>query len=142
MGTVEVSPNVLAPLMSEEIPSSPGMKYKHYSPHADVFVIKGEKKHVIESTNKMYDKDIAAGENPIIFCFKEDVRFFEGRKTMIQGENQNVDEVAKYLFKNLRNIDNDGYTRVYFEALPTSGMGLAVMNRIIRAAGFNLLLVK
>lgn len=141
-GSVEVSPNILTPLLSNEKPTSPGMKYKHYAPHADVFVIKGEKKSLVAKTNEMYDEDIANGDKPVIFCFKKDVAYFGSRNVMIQGGNDNINEVAKYLFKNLRDIDNLGYTKVYFESLPTTGMGLAVMNRIIRAAGFKLILVK
>jgi L-threonylcarbamoyladenylate synthase len=142
VGMVKISPHVLTPLSGADAPASPGMKYKHYAPHADVVVIKGSKDNTIAKIKALYDADKKNGETPVIFCYSEDANLFEGRSVTNQGKNQNVNDVAKNLFKNLRDIDNAGYTKVYFQAVPTSGIGLAVMNRIIRAAGFDLLLVK
>jgi len=141
-GMVEISASVLTPLSENEVASSPGMKYSHYAPKAEVIVLKGSKENTVAQIRKMYDKDILKNENPIIFCYKEDEKLFPDMNVLHQGENQNVHQVARTLFKNLREVDGKGYTKVYFQAVPETGIGLAVMNRIIRAAGFKLILVK
>ena len=141
-GMVEISSSVLTPLNHGEQATSPGMKYSHYAPNAEVIVLKGTKENTIKHIKIMYDKDIEKGEKPIIFCYKEDEKLYDDRNVMHQGENQNVHEVARTLFKNLREVDGKEYTKVYFQAVPATGIGLAVMNRIIRAAGFKLILVK
>jgi len=141
-GMVEISASVLTPLSENEVASSPGMKYSYYAPKAEVIVLKGSKENTVAQIRKMYDKDILKNENPIIFCYKEDEKLFPDMNVLHQGENQNVHQVARTLFKNLREVDGKGYTKVYFQAVPETGIGLAVMNRIIRAAGFKLILVK
>jgi L-threonylcarbamoyladenylate synthase len=139
-GMVEISANVLSPLAEDETVASPGMKYTHYSPNAEVLVVKGPKESTAAQIKKMYLKDIENGGKPIVFCYESDSAYYAGLNVLRHGKN--VNEVAKTLFKNLRDIDSQGYTTVYFEAVPETGIGLAVMNRIIRAAGFKLILVK
>lgn len=141
-GTVEISASVLTPLTDDERAASPGMKYAHYAPNAEVVVLEGTKENTINHIKKLYDKDIVKGEKPIIFCYKEDEKLFDDRNVMHQGQDQNVNQLARNLFKNLREVDEKAYTKVYFQAVPPTGIGLAVMNRIIRAAGFKLILVK
>ncbi|MEX1306945.1 MAG: L-threonylcarbamoyladenylate synthase [Eubacteriales bacterium] len=139
-GMVEISSSVLLPLRENETAASPGMKYAHYAPSAQVFVVKGPKESTVAQIKKMYQQDIANGDKPLVLCYLSDKAFFEGMNVLTQGRD--VNEVAKKLFRNLREADADGYTTVYFQAVPETGIGLAVMNRIIRAAGFKLILVK
>jgi len=141
-GRVEISAHVLSPLASGEAAASPGMKYSHYAPKAQVIVVKGESENTAAYIRSRYEKDVKKGENPIIFCYKEDEPLYPGLNLIKQGERRDMNQVAQSLFKNLRDVDDKGYTKVYFEAVPETGIGLAVMNRIIRAAGFKLILVK
>ena len=140
VGMVEISASVLLPLSEDETAASPGMKYAHYAPSAQVFVVKGPEESTVAQIKKMYDKDIESGGKPLVLCYTSDRMLFEGMNVFSQGRD--VKELAKTLFKNLREADAHGYTTVYFQAVPETGIGLAVMNRIIRAAGFKLILVK
>ncbi len=140
VGMVEISASVLLPLNEDETAASPGMKYAHYAPRAQVFVVKGPNESTVAQIKKMYAKDTQSGEKPIVFCYTSDKLLFSDMNVLAQGRD--VNEVAKTLFKNLREADANGYTIVYFQAVPETGIGLAVMNRIIRAAGFKLILVK
>lgn len=139
-GRVEIASSVLLPLIGDEQITSPGMKYTHYSPRAEVIVVKGPKESTVAEIRRMCGKTCEKGGRPIVLCTAMDARFFDGIDVLAQGKD--VNEVARTLFKNLRDADAKGYTTVYFQAVPETGIGLAVMNRIIRAAGFKLILVK
>ena len=141
-GRVEISAHVMLPLAEDDTAASPGMRYNHYAPKARVIVIKGSRENTAAYIKDRYQRDIAKGENPVIFCYQEDAVLYPGMNMLSQGINRDLHQVAQSLFRNLREADEKGYTKVYFEAVPETGIGLAVMNRIIRAAGFKLILVK
>jgi L-threonylcarbamoyladenylate synthase len=125
----------------EEKPASPGMKYRHYAPKAKVTVIEGDHISVAESAKYLYDKDIKLGEKPLIMASRENKKYYGKRDLVVTGSLYSPQEAAKKLYTLLRTADEDGYSSIYFEALPKEGIGFAVMNRIYKASAYNIVKV-
>ena len=125
----------------EQKPASPGMKYRHYAPQAKVTVIEGNHISVAESVKYLYDKDIKLGEKPLIMASRENKKYYGKRDLVITGSLYSPQEAAKKLYALLRAADEEGYSSVYFEALPKEGIGFAVMNRIYKASAYNIVKV-
>lgn len=126
---VYIDKGVLAQLDADTVVKSPGMKYKHYSPKANIILIDGDvddfKKYVIDNkTDATYC---------LLFDESEAV---EGVGYLTYGVT--ADEQAHYLFERLREFDEMGAKTVFARCPSKDGVGLAVYNRILRSAGFNL----
>ena len=117
---------VLNGVEGDEKVSSPGMKYKHYSPKAKVFLVKGE--GYCDFVNK---------KGGVALCFDEDLPFLK-TKAVSYGSQSNPSTLAHNLFEKLRELDDESLT-VYAHSPEISGVGLAVYNRLIRAAGFEVI---
>lgn len=130
-GDVLVHEAVLGGLKDGPAPS-PGMKYKHYSPDADVVIYCGDKKDVAQNINLLYDT-IKSG--CVIMCMSEHAYLYEGKNIINLGHDSK--EAAKHVFAVLRDSDKKGIKKIIFHGIGTDGEGLAVMNRMIRAAGHN-----
>lgn len=128
-GDVRLHPGVLDEPADGPAPS-PGMKYRHYAPHAKIVVVSGDKLEVAKKINALYyDKK----KKCAIMCMHEYVSLYTGKKVIDLGDGSF--EGAKNLFAALRKADEMGLEEVYFHAVDASEMGLAIMNRMIRAAG-------
>lgn len=124
-----------------DAPASPGMKYRHYAPKAKLTVIEGNHISVAESVKYLYDKDIKAGELPLVMASRENKKYYGKRDLFVTGSSHSPEQAAKVLYSLLRDADERGYTSIYFEALPKVGIGFAVMNRIYKAAAYNIVKV-
>ncbi len=113
--------------------SSPGMKYKHYSPSADVKIVDGNlenfKKFALENQ----------GENVYFLVFEKDVEELQLKSAISYG-NTNAEQ-AHNIFAQLRQLDERGAEKIYVRMPDKNGIGLAVYNRLIRAAGFEVISV-
>ena len=112
--------------------SSPGMKYKHYSPKSNVIIIDGNSKQFADYVNKNDAKNVCA------LCFDGDI----GHLTVpyiSYGDENDSKEQATRLFDALRTLDNQGCKLCYARMPKTQGIGLAVYNRLIRAAAFEVI---
>lgn len=117
---------VLNELKAGEKVASPGMKYKHYAPKTEVILVEGSGQDFANYVNGKTDC--------IAVCFLEDSGIVI-EKT-VYGSTKNEATLAKNLFECLRQLDNKGYQKAYVHAPTKSGIGLAVYNRLIRAAAF------
>ena len=122
---------VLAPLSQNKSVRSPGMKYKHYAPAAHVTVVRGSP----EFLAKKYDMEVACGKKAAILC--SNPALYGNRLVFPIGETNA--EMAAMLFKTLRRLDEEGVEIAFAEATGTDGMGMALMNRLLRAAGFDVI---
>lgn len=136
LGGVRVDEHVMSPLHEGEIVRSPGMKYKHYAPKAKTVIFDGEAERVIAAICAQYDAAQAAGERPAILGFDE--HDFGGRTRISLGSVKRPQDAAARLFGALRELDERGETVALCEAVEATGIGLAVMNRMGRAAGFDI----
>ena len=129
IGKVEVDKAVLSSEVTEKV-SSPGMKYKHYSPSTDIILINGDSdKYCRYLTDK---PDCAA------ICFAEDEAKISCKK-IVYGTSANPYTLAHGIFDALRRVDTLGVKCGYVHAPEKSGVGLAVYNRLLRAAGFEVI---
>lgn len=133
IGEIDVDDAVLHMLKENEKASSPGMKYKHYAPRAKVVLVRAADKEFIEFVNKNNSPDTAA------LCYIGDEKYVS-IKTYILGEKDDYKTQARNLFAILREIDDTpGIKKVYARCPESDGVGMAVYNRLIRAAGFEVI---
>ena len=110
------------------------MKYKHYAPKANVILLKCSDNAYIDYVNKNAGRGVAA------LCCDEDIPLLKNVKVISLGRRGDYDAQAHSLFDSLRRADGYGDVLTVFSRLPvTDGVGLAVYNRLIRAAGFEVI---
>ena len=124
----EVDHAVLHPLGDGEKPRSPGMKYKHYAPRGEVTVFRGKK--AVENIIRRYD----AAQNALILALEGNLPRYGSRRCLSLGPD--AQSMAANLFHSLREADRMGAQTILCESVEPVGVGLAVMNRLLRAAAF------
>ena len=132
LGEVKISDAVLYKMKDGQKAESPGMKYKHYAPKAKLVLIKGADDKYIDYVNARKTDDTAA------LCYDEDVEKLHVRAFPF-GSKNNYKQQANRLFDMLRQIDETNVKTVYGRCPETSGESMAVYNRMIRAAGFEVI---
>lgn len=133
LGEVEVDDAVIHHLKEGAVAASPGMKYKHYAPKANVLLLKGGDEAYISYVNAHASDDVCA------LCCDEDLLLLKV-KTVSLGRRGDYLTHARHLFDCLRRIDENKTIRTVYSRLPSvEGVGLAVYNRLIRAAGFEVI---
>lgn len=131
---VQVSAAILEKLKEGEVARSPGMKYKHYAPRAQVIILRGE----FENFRRYVEAHKADGVWAL--CF-------EGEETalpvpsIVYGKNHDGITQAQHLFSALRELDRRGAKIVYARCPEQDGVSMAVYNRLIRAAAFRVVSV-
>ncbi len=122
-------------------PASPGMKYRHYAPAAAITVVEGSSISVAEAIKFLYDKDVKKGDSPLVMASRENKKYYGKRNVFVTGSLADPREAAKSLYSLLREADDKGCSNIYFEAIPKDGIGFAVMNRVYKAAAYNIVKV-
>lgn len=126
---VEVSGAILEKLPEGEVARSPGMKYKHYAPKADITILDGSFEQF-----KAYVAAHAA-QSPSCLCFAGEGERL-GVPCVEYGREGDGEDQAKHLFRCLRALDEQGDKVVYARCPQKDGLSMAVYNRLIRAAAF------
>ena len=134
---VKVAGSVLRPLRKDEKALSPGMRYKHYSPEASVTLVEGPDERVVPLLEKLYREQADLGRKCCVLCFSEHVSRLAECCPHDIGSAASPSETAHRLFDVLRRLDEEHMEVVFSEVLPPEGVGLAVMNRLGRAAAFH-----
>ncbi|NLB91457.1 MAG: threonylcarbamoyl-AMP synthase [Clostridiales bacterium] len=134
---LSVSESVLAPLAENTYAPSPGMRYKHYAPTGSLTLVEGKEENVIISCKSLYDKALQQKKKAAIFSFSEHLSAYGNRYVVDLGSQLRLDEPAKNLFDALRKMDSEKIDVIFSEVIPPKGLGLAVMNRLGRAAAFH-----
>ncbi len=132
LGEVEISHAVLEKLEEGEKVLSPGMKYKHYAPKAKVSLIKASSEKYVQYVNEHANSEVFA------LCFDEEEKLLNV-STVTYGSEFSDAEQAEHIFEALRILDEKGAKLVYAHSPKAIGIGLAVYNRLIRAAGFDVI---
>ena len=132
LGEVAVDKAVLAPLSAGEKPKAPGMKYRHYAPKAPVTVVTGE-----GGRTARYIRE-RLGEHTGVICFDEYAGQFPDCTLRAIGPAGDAGEQARRVFDALRSFDGTDVEAIYAQCPGTAGLGLAVANRLKKAAGFQI----
>lgn len=136
LGEVDIAGSVLRPLQAGEAARSPGMRYKHYSPDGQVTLVEGTEADVVAAMVSLYRDAQANGHHACVMCFTEHVAALANCHPHDIGSKDHPEEVAQRLFDTLRRLDTEGMDVIFSEVVPPEGVGLAVMNRLGRAAAF------
>jgi len=128
---IKIHPAAKVMIKFNEKPASPGMKYRHYAPKADLILVEGEIDDMIKKIQDICEEN--RGKKIGIIATKETKEFY-GNKVRIIGSRKDMRTVAVNLFKILRDFDNEGVDLIVSEGFSTKGLGLAVMNRLRKAA--------
>ncbi|MFA4647515.1 L-threonylcarbamoyladenylate synthase [Pyrococcus kukulkanii] len=133
IGEVRVHPAVYGKKVN--LAKAPGMKYRHYAPSAEVIVVEGPREKVEEKIGELVEEFRRRGKRVGVIGsgrYNADEFFFLG---------STVEDIARNLFKALRYMDKAGVDVVLAEGVEERGLGLAVMNRLRKAAGYKVIKV-
>lgn len=128
IGSVEVDPSLLE---EGQAPKSPGMKYTHYAPDAPLFLVNGSKERIQELIDKKQREGLKVG----VLTTKENEDFYQADAVHICGERERLETVASALYDTLRGFNHSQVDVIYSEMFPSVGVGQAIMNRLLKAAG-------
>lgn len=130
LGEIEIDDAVYHKLATDTVAASPGMKYKHYAPKAEITLVKGD----FDRFKALLEEN--KNQNPTALCYTEDIEKLSGFPCVSYGSQTNLNEQAARIFDALRELDEIGAGVVYARFPSMEGIGLAVYNRLIRAAAF------
>ncbi len=129
IGKIDIDNAVLSDSITEKV-SSPGMKYKHYSPNTNIVLV--------NATSQRFIEFVSGKEDSAAICFIEDAEFIN-IPTVTYGSTNDEKTLAQGIFNALRSIDGYNVKTAYVHAPSKEGIGLAVYNRLIRAAAFEVI---
>ena len=120
-----------------QAPRAPGMKYRHYAPHGDMTIVSGEKENVMAYINGQLSLRKKEGKKSGVIVTDESAAGY--RADIVKSLGSRADELsaAKHLYAVLREMDEEGAEVIYSEAFEKKGIGEAVMNRLLKAAGYH-----
>lgn len=136
---VELNPVVMAekPVSVDRV-RSPGVKHKHYAPNADVVVVEGELSAVVGKVNELAAFYMQRRSMVGILCTDETSASYRADVVKSLGSRSDLASLARNLFRLLREFDLERVDVIIAEGLPAAGLGLAVMNRLRKASGYNI----
>ena len=140
IGTVRTDPGIIA-ADSTKKPKAPGMKYRHYAPKANLMLIDGAKCAVVDKINELTDAMHSEGKKVGIIGTDETVASYRGDMVLSIGAREDEDAIARHLYKLLREFDEADVDVIYSESFATPRIGQAIMNRLLKAAGHQVLTV-
>lgn len=123
-------------------PKAPGMKYKHYAPNADLKIVEGPEEDVIKEINRLVEEGSQNGEKVGVIATEETKELYKGEFVRSIGSRQDELSISRHLFGLLREFNELGVDRIYSEAFDTPKMGQAIMNRLMKAAGHQVIWLK
>jgi len=138
IGEVKMASSILQPLAEGEVAASPGMKYRHYAPKADVLVVCGSPENAAKKINSLYDDLVLQGKFCEIAATAQTKDFYLGKGYVILGDRKRPETMCSNLFSVLRELDSRANC-ILAEGIEPEEMGLAYMNRLLRAAGFKVI---
>ncbi len=124
---------------SEEAPKAPGMKYRHYAPKAQLMIVEGTPKETVKAIKQIAYEQARLGYRVGIIATSETANDYTVGVVKTIGSRSNESSIAKNLYKVLREFDEEDVSYIYSEAFESDGMGDAIMNRLLKAAGHHTL---
>ena len=138
-GDIYIDPAVMKSPSKELKPKAPGMKYKHYAPKAPLRIIRGDLKKTIAKVNEIVQNCIDEGKTVGIIATEETKSLYNKGIVLSLGSRKDLDIIAKNLFECLRTIDDKDVDLILSESFEELGLGIAIMNRLKKSAGFDIL---
>ena len=144
-----ITPEMLSEVLGEEViidpgiiaaddttkPKAPGMKYKHYAPKADMVIVEGATEAVVSQINKLVGQKQEIGQKVAVIATEETRDLYRADVVLCIGKREDEDSIASHLYKILRECDELEVQAIFSESLATPRIGQAIMNRMLKAAG-------
>ena len=127
---------------SGQAPKAPGMKYRHYAPKGELTIINGRQENVVKEINRRTRQMQEKGERLGVIGTDDTVSLYLADSVKNAGNRKDETTIAKALYRILREFDDEGGTVIYSEAFEdekgSGGIGQAIMNRLLKAAGYHI----
>lgn len=120
-------------------PKAPGMKYRHYAPKGELIIVKGNSDQVVSYVNDKIQKGHAVGRKMGVIATDETIGQYGACVRKSVGRRTDEASIARRLYEILREFDEEDVEDIYAEAFDCSGMGQAIMNRLLKAAGHKMI---
>lgn len=144
-----ITPEMLSEVLSEKVlidpgiiaaddtrkPKAPGMKYKHYAPKAELILVEGKQEAVTSRINALADRQRQKGKKTAVIAASETRESYHADVVLCIGSREDEDSIARHLYKILRDCDELQVDEIYSESFQTPRIGQAIMNRLLKAAG-------
>ena len=124
---------------SGDAPKAPGMKYRHYAPKANLSVVEGPMELVIEAINRLTSQKISQGYKVGIIGTEETIHRYPNGIVKSVGTREDETTIANSLYGILREFDGEDVDFIYSESFAVGGIGNAIMNRLLKAAGHHVI---
>lgn len=141
LGEVCLDPTMLD-ADSTEAPKAPGMKYRHYAPQGELAIVTGNPAAVSDKIKQLLSEDSKSGRKTGVIVSRQDEHLYDADSVKVTGDREDVAAVARNLFRILREFDEEKVECMYVQAFPQDGIGQAVMNRMLKAAGHKIIEAK
>ncbi|MDO4619664.1 MAG: L-threonylcarbamoyladenylate synthase [Lachnospiraceae bacterium] len=142
LGEVKLDPGLTAEGEQEGVrPKAPGMRYRHYAPKAPLTIVEGPDRAVIDRINELTEEAAAKGLKAGVIATAEHAGSYHAASVHTIGSRRDEDTIARNLFAILRDFDSEKMDILFSESLDTPRMGMAVMNRLLKAAGHQVMKV-
>jgi len=137
-GGIYIDKNIMSKPKDDFKPKAPGMKYRHYAPKAPVKIICGDLEKTIAKINEMVQNSM--GKKKIGIMATDETKDKYHCATVISlGSRKHLDSVGRNLFEVLRSFDTIDVDLILSEAFEEKGLGVAIMNRLKKSAGFDII---
>ncbi len=141
LGEVDTDQTILR-ADSGQAPKAPGMKYRHYAPKGDLAIVEGTREEVVACINSRSAAAMEKGQKTGVICTDETRALYHADSVKSAGSREDEEGIARELFRILREFDDEGMEVMFSEAFPEGGVGQAIMNRLMKAAGHHIIRAK
>lgn len=136
LGTVETDKAILEENKDKNLrPKAPGMRYRHYAPKGELTIYEGSQEKVVEAINAAAQKAVLEGKKTGIIATEESKGLYRYGEIKTIGTLKDEETIARGLYEVLRELDAGGVEVIFGESYASDGLGQAIMNRLLKAAG-------
>ncbi|WP_026509623.1 L-threonylcarbamoyladenylate synthase [Butyrivibrio sp. LC3010] len=140
LGGVSIDKTILSATSGVK-PKAPGMKYRHYAPKGELTIVEGKPEAVTAFINEQTGQHSANGEKCGVIATTETFSLYKADVVKCAGCRDDEEEIARNLFRILREFDDENVDCMFSEAFDENGIGQAIMNRLLKAAGHRVIKV-
>lgn len=138
VGEVSVDPTILDVNCTAR-PKAPGMRYRHYAPKADLMIVRGDEDRVADEIRRLLSAAKAEGKRTGVICTDETIGKFDADVVRSAGSRADMSSVGASLYRILREFDDENVEVAFSESFDGDGFCMAIMNRLVKAAGHKIL---
>ena len=135
LGQVDADTTIMSGT-DKKAPKAPGMKYRHYAPRGEMTIVEGDMEDVIRTINEEVCKAASKGQRTGVLCTDETLSRIRADVIKNAGSRSDEHEIARNIYRILREFDEERVDVIFSEGFSEDGFGQAVMNRLLKAAGY------